>query len=140
MSSLLPQLRWRTAERGESGVTFLELGAILALVAVVCVIGWSLLCGARANAKRVRCRNALLQLHRIEVLHHATHGDYTEDLAALEELGLPSPLDPVYGFALSHQPGRGVFRCVATANLDHDAALDSLAITEDGEVVVLARD
>jgi Tfp pilus assembly protein PilE len=125
---------------GSVGVTFLELGVILAVIGVLSSIGFGMVRGARKNALRVRCRAALAQVHRMEVLHAASIGHFTDQFEALEEIGLASPLDPTYEFALTTNSRRDVFRCVAWANLDGDARLDSLQVDESGHVLALAED
>lgn len=131
----------RTRRRsGPVGVTFLELGTVLALVGLLSVIGYNAVGGARKNALRVRCRAALSQVHRFEVLHAATHGRFTDRFAALEELGLSRPLDRVYAFDLTASATGDAFRCVAWANLDRDADADSLVVTQAGDVESLFED
>ena len=125
---------------GPVGVTFLELGTILALVGLLSAIGMGFVRSARKNALRVRCRAALAQVHRMEVLHAAAAGGFTDHFAALEELGLPHRLDPTYAFALTTSRARERFRCVAWANLDRDAVIDSLAVDQRGEVESLVED
>jgi Tfp pilus assembly protein PilE len=125
---------------GSVGVTFLELGVILALIGLLSSIGYGMVRGARKNALRVRCRAALAQVHRMEVLHAATYGGFSDRFEELADIGLAQPLDPTYDFALSVSRSRDAFRCVAWANLDGDAKVDSLAVDESGQVMTLAED
>ena len=127
----------RSPER--AGVTFLELATVLAVVGIVSMAGYGAVREARKSACRVRARAALDQVYRSEILHSAVHGRFTTDFAALETMGLPEHLDPLYHFALA-TPDPGAFRCDAWANLDHDAGVDSLAVDETGVVRAVTTD
>ena len=131
---------FRRKRPGSVGVTFLELGTVLALICVLSSIGFGMVRGARKNALRVRCRAALTQVHRLEVLHAAMHGGFSQEFAPLVEIGLADPLDPIYNFDLEVNPARDIYRCIASANLDSDTQIDSLAVDQTGTVATLAVD
>ncbi len=125
---------------GGFGITFLELGVVMALVIMLSSVGFNMMRGARKSAQRVRCRAALAQVHRLEILHAASNGAFSDQFPALEEMGLPAPLDPTYRFSLHINQRRDAFRCLAWANLDRDAALDSLLVDQSGKVQSVVED
>ncbi len=131
--------RARIPSSERAGVTFLELATVLAVVGILSLMGYAAVAEARKSACRVRARAALDQVYRSEILHSAIHGRFTADFAALQSMGLPERLDPLYRFGLA-TPAAGAFRCEAWANLDPDNGVDSLAVDETGVVRSLAKD
>lgn len=132
-------MRRSQAAQTRAGVSFIELAIVLLIIALLTVGGLVKVREAKKNACRIRATVALEDVHRMEVLHAAVHNGYTSDFAALRSLGLSENLDPLYRFELE-SPEPNAFTCSATANLDADAALDSLAVNETGVVVALVKD
>ncbi len=127
------------AAKTRAGVGFVELSIVLVIVGLLTLGGMAKVREAKKSAYRIRATIALEDVHRMEVLHAAVHSGYTADFAALHSLGLASELDPVYRFSLV-SPDASQFTCTAAANLDRDAAIDSLIVDESGVVATVVKD
>lgn len=132
-------MRRSRAAQTRAGVSFLELSAVLVIIALLTVGGLSKVREAKKSACRIRATVALEDVQRMEVLHAAVHSGYTGDFAALRSLGLPETLDPLYRFDLS-SPDPTAFTCSAAANLDGDGDVDSLSVDETGIVLTVVKD
>jgi hypothetical protein len=95
---------------------------------------------------RVKMREMMLQIYQLQSAYHEQNGSYCLNGAVASRLNndgfgrLGITIDSMDVYVYSMVATNGTFTCVATADLDDDATIDTWTINQDGELECIIDD
>jgi type IV pilus assembly protein PilA len=123
----------------DRGFTLVELMVVVTIVGILAALAGVSYRHFTERAKAVEAEVALAEVHRLELLYHANHGSYTDDLKALG-FSLPASLRYYSIQVRTDSGGRAFYALALPLNRSSDPTALLLSQAPDGQVGVTKGD
>jgi prepilin-type N-terminal cleavage/methylation domain-containing protein len=131
--------------KSQKGFTLIELMIVVVIIGILAALAIPRFMRATTKAKQSEAKTLLKQIYTMEQTYRQANDAYwpnpagnatadaTNGLTAFAALGVEVGSTARYSYALTG--ALNTFSCVATANLDDDATIDTWTINEQGQLV-----
>jgi len=134
-------------KKSEAGFTLIELMIVVVIIGILSALAIPRFMRGATKSKQSEAREILKQVYTMQRCYFIEHETYTLNGAtasaaapnAFEDLAIEILSSARYTYVIT-VPDAMHFSCVATANLDDDAVVDTWMIDQTGELVTTIDD